>query len=57
MPKIEPDDPMKVYLDGSDWKRKCTKLLEALVLIKRNSSKGWIQDTATKAIKEFEENK
>ena len=59
MPKIkeEPVDPMQVYLEGSDWKHKCAKLLEALVLIKLNSSKGWIQDTAIKAIKQFEENK
>ena len=60
MPKIkeEPVDPMQTYLEGSDWKRKCSKLLEALRQIDVNTQTALTAKIiARKAIKHFEENK
>lgn len=59
MPKIKQDEvmPMKEYNALTHWKDLCTDLLDALREIQQNTSKGWVQDRAKKALKEFERNK
>ncbi len=55
--KVHSTDPMVIYLEGSDWKGKCAKLLDALMCIRGAATVKDAKDRAAKAIKQFQESK